>query len=150
MTIIQDYLSLTSKYKEEYSENDSEAYKVILIDHVGLISGSGTKKERIDLTAEYLIYFRNKCIDARGKYPKNIWKRSCSITNGNCVQSNSSSRCLWRTNGLVCCWRRKCFRNFSNKQEKLGKQQTPLSVCRQPHGEAYFIGQPTTANFGLF
>ena len=49
------------EHKETYIENDPELYKVILIDHVGLIGGQGTKKERIDLTVDYLIYFRNKC-----------------------------------------------------------------------------------------
>jgi len=49
------------EHKEEFIENDPERYKVILIDHVGLISGPGTKKEKIDLTVDYLIYFRNKC-----------------------------------------------------------------------------------------
>lgn len=49
------------EHKEEYIEHDESAYKVALIDHVGLISGTGTKKERIDTTVEYFIYFRNKC-----------------------------------------------------------------------------------------
>ena len=49
------------EHKEEYIENDPNEYKVVIIDHVGLISGSGSKKERIDLTVDYLIYFRNKC-----------------------------------------------------------------------------------------
>lgn len=49
------------EHKEEYIEKDSERYKVVLIDHVGLIGGPGSKKERIDLTVDFLIYFRNKC-----------------------------------------------------------------------------------------
>ena len=48
-------------HKEEYIDNYPEMYKVALIDHVGLISGQGSKKERIDLTVDYEIYFRNKC-----------------------------------------------------------------------------------------
>lgn len=49
------------EHKEDYIENDPDVYKIIAIDHVGLISGAGSKKERIDLTVDYLIYFRNKC-----------------------------------------------------------------------------------------
>ena len=50
-----------AEHKEEYLENDPEQYKVVVIDHVGLISGPGSKKEKIDLTVDYLISFRNKC-----------------------------------------------------------------------------------------
>lgn len=50
-----------SEHKEDYVEYDSTRYKVILIDHVGLITGPGSKKEKIDLTADYMIHFRNKC-----------------------------------------------------------------------------------------
>ena len=49
------------EHKEDYIEKDSNAYKVVLIDHVGLIGGTGSKKERIDLTVDFFIYFRNKC-----------------------------------------------------------------------------------------
>lgn len=49
------------EHKENYIERDPNEYKVVLIDHVGLIGGTGSKKERIDLTVDYLIYFRNKC-----------------------------------------------------------------------------------------
>lgn len=49
------------EHKENYIEHDLEQYKVVLIDHVGLIAGPGTKKEKIDLTTDYLISFRNKC-----------------------------------------------------------------------------------------
>jgi len=48
-------------HKEEYSENDSTMYKVVIIDHISLVAGKGTKKERIDTTCDYMIYFRNKC-----------------------------------------------------------------------------------------
>lgn len=50
-----------AEHKEEYLEKDPEHYKIVVIDHVGLISGPGTKKEKIDLTTDYLISFRNKC-----------------------------------------------------------------------------------------
>ena len=49
------------EHKENYIERDATEYKLVLIDHVGLIGGAGSKKERIDLTVDYLIYFRNKC-----------------------------------------------------------------------------------------
>ena len=55
-----EFVSL-GEHKEEYVDKHPERYKVVLIDHVGLIGGQGPKKERIDLTVEYLIYFRNKC-----------------------------------------------------------------------------------------
>lgn len=50
-----------NEHKEDYVENDESEYKIALIDHVGLISGPGSKKERIDITVDYFIYFRNKC-----------------------------------------------------------------------------------------
>ena len=50
-----------NEHKEDYVENDIEEYKVAIIDHMGLISGPGTKKERIDTVVDYFIYFRNKC-----------------------------------------------------------------------------------------
>ena len=49
------------EHKENYNDKDPSRYKIVLIDHVGLISGQGTKKERIDTVVDYLIYFRNKC-----------------------------------------------------------------------------------------
>lgn len=49
------------EHKENYIEHNSEAYKVVLVDHIGLVSGADTKKVRIDTTCDYLIYFRNKC-----------------------------------------------------------------------------------------
>lgn len=49
------------EHKEEYVEIQEVGYRVVLIDHVGLIGGSGSKKERIDLVVDYMIYFRNKC-----------------------------------------------------------------------------------------
>lgn len=55
-----DFIEL-GEHKEEYIEKNSEQYKIVIIDHVGLISGPGSKKEKIDLTVDYLIYFRNKC-----------------------------------------------------------------------------------------
>lgn len=50
-----------NEHKEDYSEHDESEYKVAIIDHVGLIGGQGSKKERIDTTVDYFIYFRNKC-----------------------------------------------------------------------------------------
>jgi len=49
-----------SDHKEDYIAKDSR-YKVVIIDHVGLIGGTGSKKEKIDTVADYMIYFRNKC-----------------------------------------------------------------------------------------
>lgn len=48
------------EHKEEYVPQDNR-YKVVITDHVGLIGGTGSKKERIDTVADYMIYFRNKC-----------------------------------------------------------------------------------------
>lgn len=55
-----DFIEI-DEHKEEYIEHDSEVYKIALLDHVGLISGNGSKKEKIDLTVDYFIHFRNKC-----------------------------------------------------------------------------------------
>lgn len=52
---------LIDEHKEDYIENNPDEYKVAIIDHVGLISGEGTKKSKIDITCNYFIYFRNKC-----------------------------------------------------------------------------------------
>lgn len=49
------------EHREDYIDNDPNRYKVAIIDHVGLITGPGSKKEKIDLTTDYFIYFRNKC-----------------------------------------------------------------------------------------
>ena len=49
------------EHREDYIDNDPNRYKVAILDHVGLISGQGSKKERIDLTVDYFIHFRNKC-----------------------------------------------------------------------------------------
>lgn len=50
-----------SEHKEDYIENDPNMYKVVISDHVGLYAGPGSKKEKIDTVADYMIYFRNKC-----------------------------------------------------------------------------------------
>ena len=50
-----------NEHREEYVDNNPEMYKIAVIDHVGLITGPGSKKEKIDLTTDYFIYFRNKC-----------------------------------------------------------------------------------------
>ncbi len=49
------------EHKETYDEHDTEMYKIVLIDHVGLIGGNESKKVKIDTVADYMIYFRNKC-----------------------------------------------------------------------------------------
>lgn len=49
------------EHKEDYIERDSSTYKVVVWDHVGLCAGPGSKKEKIDILADYAIYFRNKC-----------------------------------------------------------------------------------------
>lgn len=49
------------EHKEDYIEKDSNQYKVVLIDHIGLLGGPDTKKQKIDTTCDYMIYFRNKC-----------------------------------------------------------------------------------------
>lgn len=50
-----------SEHKEDYIPDNPEALLLGIVDHVALIAGQGTKKERIDLTVDYQIYFRNKC-----------------------------------------------------------------------------------------
>jgi len=72
------------EHKEEYHEKDSSEYKVVLIDHVGLIGGPGSKKERIDLTVDFMIYFRNKC-DITGVFIQQLNRNQKSMdrkTNG--------------------------------------------------------------------
>lgn len=48
------------EHREDYISKD-DRYKVAIWDHVGLIGGQGSKKERIDNVVDYGIYFRNKC-----------------------------------------------------------------------------------------
>ena len=50
-----------SEHKETYTANDKRRYLVGIIDHMGLIGGSDPKKQKIDQTVDYYIYFRNKC-----------------------------------------------------------------------------------------
>lgn len=49
------------EHREEYIDNFPDMYKIAILDHVGLITGPGSKKEKIDLVTDYFIYFRNKC-----------------------------------------------------------------------------------------
>lgn len=49
------------EHREDYRAVDSNQYKVVLLDHVGLIGGPDSKKVKIDTVADYMIYFRNKC-----------------------------------------------------------------------------------------
>lgn len=55
-----EFVSL-GEHKEEYIEKDSESYKIAILDHMGLIDGPESKKQKMDLVADYFIYFRNKC-----------------------------------------------------------------------------------------
>jgi len=48
-------------HREDYIPKDLDAYKVIITDHISLLTGPGSKKEKIDMVADYMIYFRNKC-----------------------------------------------------------------------------------------
>lgn len=48
-------------HREDYIEKNPDMYKVVITDHISLLSGPGSKKEKIDLVADYMIYFRNKC-----------------------------------------------------------------------------------------
>lgn len=66
------------EHKEIYLDKYPEMYKVVLIDHVGLISGQGSKKERIDTTVDYMIYFRNKC-DITGIFIQQMNRNSKSM-----------------------------------------------------------------------
>jgi replicative DNA helicase len=49
------------EHTEDYKDSDPSRYKVVLIDHVGLISGTDSKKVRIDTVVDTMIYLRNKC-----------------------------------------------------------------------------------------
>lgn len=72
-----------SEHKEDYIPSDGR-YKVVITDHVGLISGQGTKKERIDTVVDYMIYFRNKC-DITGIFIQQLNRTAKSMdrkTNG--------------------------------------------------------------------
>ena len=40
---------IVDEHREEYEDRDPDRYKIAILDHVGLISGQGSKKERIDL-----------------------------------------------------------------------------------------------------
>lgn len=43
-----------------YTANDPDEYVIVIVDHMGLISGAD-KKAVIDETSGYLVWFRNKC-----------------------------------------------------------------------------------------
>lgn len=64
-------------HREEYFPND-DRYKVTIWDHVGLIGGTGSKKERIDTVADYAIYFRNKC-DMTGIFVQQLNRNAKSM-----------------------------------------------------------------------
>lgn len=66
------------EHREEYKETDPDSLKIALLDHMGLITGQGTKKERIDLTVEYFIHFRNKC-NTSGLFIQQLNRQSKSV-----------------------------------------------------------------------
>lgn len=71
------------EHREDYISRDSR-YKVAIWDHVGLISGTSSKKERIDTVVDYAIYFRNKC-DLTGIFIQQLNRTAKSMdrkTNG--------------------------------------------------------------------
>lgn len=49
--------------EEVYVPNVEDQYTIVVIDHIGLMRKrtGQTKKDAIDMTSNYLIYFRNKC-----------------------------------------------------------------------------------------
>jgi len=55
------YFEQIDEHTENYVPKDPKRYKIVLIDHIGLIAGPGSKKEKIDKVADDMIYFRNKC-----------------------------------------------------------------------------------------
>ena len=72
------------EHREEYYDNNPDMYRVGILDHVALTAGPGTKKEKIDLVAEYFIYFRNKC-DMSGIFIQQMNRNAKSMdrkTNG--------------------------------------------------------------------
>ncbi len=72
------------EYKEDYIETDDTSYKIVLADHIGLLAGEGTKKQKMDLLADYFIYFRNKC-SITGVFIQQLNRNSKSVdrkTNG--------------------------------------------------------------------
>jgi hypothetical protein len=71
------------EHREDYIPKDRR-YKVAIWDHVGLIGGTGSKKERIDTVVDYGIYFRNKC-DLTGIFVQQLNRNAKSMdrkTNG--------------------------------------------------------------------
>lgn len=49
------------EHREDYIEKDKSEIRLVIADHMGLIGGTGSKKERIDTVVDMFIYFRNKC-----------------------------------------------------------------------------------------
>ena len=77
-----EFISI-DEHREDYVPRDRR-YKVTIWDHVGLIGGSGSKKERIDTVVDYAIYFRNKC-DLTGIFVQQLNRNAKSMerkTNG--------------------------------------------------------------------
>lgn len=72
------------EHKEDYIEKDSDIYKIVIIDHLGLISGPESKKQKMDTISDYFIYFRNKC-KITGVFIQQLNRNSKSVerkTNG--------------------------------------------------------------------
>ncbi len=72
------------EHKEDYIEKDSDIYKIVIIDHLGLISGPESKKQKMDTVSDYFIYFRNKC-KITGVFIQQLNRNSKSVerkTNG--------------------------------------------------------------------
>jgi predicted DNA-binding protein YlxM (UPF0122 family) len=65
-------------HREIFLDKNPKLYKIVLIDHVGLINGQGSKKERIDTVVDYMIYFRNKC-DITGIFIQQMNRNSKSM-----------------------------------------------------------------------
>ena len=72
-----EFVSL-GEHKEEYIEEDPDMYKIAILDHMGLIDGPETKKQKMDLVADYFIYFRNKC-SMTGVFVQQLNRNSKSV-----------------------------------------------------------------------
>lgn len=59
LSYLGEFIKIDDHREDYIPKNDS--YKVVIVDHVALVSGPGSKKEKIDTVADYMIYFRNKC-----------------------------------------------------------------------------------------
>lgn len=72
------------EHKEDYIEKNPEMYKIVILDHLGLIAGQESKKQKMDIVSDYFIYFRNKC-SMTGVFVQQLNRNSKSMerkTNG--------------------------------------------------------------------